>query len=101
MIFIFSLGKNDTLAYAVLRYALGVGPSVYYGTGSGPLSKMSGNLVRAQALSLAHSDAGLFGVYVASQGYNAKEVCGFLYEEVLSWQCCQFLFLSRNKFIIF
>ncbi|CAH1398736.1 unnamed protein product [Nezara viridula] len=68
-----SLDKSDALAYAVLRYALGTGPSVYRGTGSGPLSKVAGVLVGAQALSMAHSDAGLFGIYVASPGYNAKE----------------------------
>lgn len=68
-----SLGTSDTLAYAVLRYALGVGSSVGYGKGSGPLSKVSGDFINAQALSLAHSDAGLFGVYVSSPGFNAKE----------------------------
>lgn len=67
------LNSADALAYAVLRYALGAGPSVKYGEGSGPLAKVGGDCAAAKALSIAHSDAGLFGIYIAAKPASAKQ----------------------------
>nr|BAN20943.1 ubiquinol-cytochrome c reductase complex core protein [Riptortus pedestris] len=67
------LNSPDVLPYAVLRFALGAGPAIIRGVGSSPLSKISGECSAAQALSIAHSDAGLFGIYVAAKPTEAKQ----------------------------
>ncbi|KAK9502582.1 hypothetical protein O3M35_011330 [Rhynocoris fuscipes] len=61
------LNKKDVFAFAVLRYALGAGSNVSSGIGCSPLSRVLGNSlgpVSARAISISHSDTGLFGVYI-------------------------------------
>ncbi|XP_071446989.1 cytochrome b-c1 complex subunit 2, mitochondrial [Hetaerina americana] len=70
-----SSGK-EALAFAVLQYALGVGPQVKWGSGSNcnPLTRgVAGadSHAAVSALSVAHSDAGLFGFVLAAPAQSA------------------------------
>lgn len=72
-----SLLKKDVFAFGVLQYALGSGCGVKRGTGADPLNKSVANIhgpAIAQAVNLAHSDSGLFGIYMCAEADNAKAV---------------------------
>lgn len=73
----FRLKSKDSLAFAVLRLALGAGSCVKYGTGAGPLGKIvaeSKNPLALTAFNTAFSDAGIFGIFITTPAANAKEV---------------------------
>lgn len=69
-------------AYAVLRLALGCGPSIKRGAGNSPLCKAVANSLgpsTAQALAMAHSDSGLFGVLISCLPEDANHVSKIFY----------------------
>lgn len=59
----------EAVAFAVLKYALGAGPSAKRGIGAGPLNqavaKASSHEASVSAFSAAYSDSGLFGFVLA------------------------------------
>lgn len=70
------LNSKDALAFAVLRYVLGSGSAVKYGTGAGPLGKAvagSNEPLAISAFNAAYSDSGLFGVIISTTAENAKK----------------------------
>lgn len=70
------LNSKDALAFAVLRYALGSGSAVKYGSGAGPLGKAaatSDEPLALAAFNAAYSDSGLFGVFISTTAENAKK----------------------------
>uniref|UniRef100_A0A069DU18 Putative cytochrome b-c1 complex subunit 2 mitochondrial-like isoform x2 n=1 Tax=Panstrongylus megistus TaxID=65343 RepID=A0A069DU18_9HEMI len=71
------LNKKEVFAYAVLRHALGTGPSTKRGVGCSPLCKAVANSLgpaTAQALAMAHADSGLFGVLISCSPEDANNV---------------------------
>ena len=77
------LNSKDALAFAVLRYALGSGSAVKYGTGAGPLGKAvagSNEPLAISAFNAAYSDSGLFGVIISTTAENAKKVAVSYYK---------------------
>lgn len=82
---LYRLNSKDALAFAVLRYALGSGSAVKYGSGAGPLGKaaaMSNEPLALAAFNAVYSDSGLFGVFISTTAENAKKVainyCNFV-----------------------
>ncbi|KAJ9575907.1 hypothetical protein L9F63_007219 [Diploptera punctata] len=71
---------KEALAFAVLRYVLGVGPSVKWGSGASPLVKAVGGAVgnepfAVSGLNASYSDSGIFGIVASSPASIAgKEV---------------------------
>lgn len=63
---------NEAVAYSVLQYAAGVGPSAKRGANNGALTKqIAGDGVAAKALNAVYSDNGIFGFVVSG---DAKAV---------------------------
>lgn len=77
LLFSFSLNSKEAYAFAALKYAIGAGPQIKYGTGVSPFSKAVQSFkhpVGISAFNISYSDAGLFGVAFVTPGQQAAEV---------------------------
>lgn len=71
------LNSKEAYAFAALKYAIGAGPQIKYGTGVSPFSKAVQSFkhpVGISAFNISYSDAGLFGVAFVTPGQQAAEV---------------------------
>lgn len=65
---------KEALAFAVLQFAAGVGPSAKYGAGQGPLNRGiadavgDSKVVASSAFNASYTDSGLFGFVVSAKG---------------------------------
>lgn len=69
---------KGALTHAVLQYAVGVAPSLPWGSGASPLGRAVSSATQgeagASALNVSYSDSGLFGVVISSSGDAAGKV---------------------------
>ena len=76
-----SVGSSDAAALAVAQHALGVGPSVKYGSNAtsalGKAVAGSGGIGMASAVNINYSDSGLFGYFVVADSGSADKVSFF------------------------
>lgn len=74
---------KEALGFSILKYALGAGPYIHFGSGGGILGRTVGNLNEPHAISainMNYSDTGLFGVLIAC----TSNVAGKLIDNALS-----------------
>lgn len=74
LVLAFKGAARSEVDYSVLAFLLGGEPSVKWGQGASPLSKLARGSASAQAFNLAYSDAGLFGISVSAPTHEVADV---------------------------
>nr|CAD7454323.1 unnamed protein product [Timema tahoe] len=81
--------EKDALAFAILRYILGAGPSIKWGGSPSPLYKSVSEAVGSlpfavSALNVSYSDSGLFGFLASAP----PQIAGQVVEAAVKQLCC-------------
>nr|CAD7257887.1 unnamed protein product [Timema shepardi] len=81
--------EKDALAFAILRYILGAGPSIKWGGSPSPLYKSVSEAVgglpfAVSALNVSYSDSGLFGFLASAP----PQIAGQVVEAAVKQLCC-------------